>query len=202
MDLNATQTAPMPTLDQMGQVFFASSRAANFDYLCDLNGDGAINFADLQVLRLADSNSRIATQAAVDGDMTDWRLGIGYHRLVTRRIDAFIQLFWDDRDLSFANAMFRGEMTDFDASENGLGATIGLRGKATDRLELSAHVTYSPVMEIDLLAETSSDMLKNKMMAGIGGEFWFTDAFSICAELEKNGDLRAWLIAARYELGN
>lgn len=198
MDVSATQTVPYPTLDEMGAAFFTSPGAENWDGLCDLNGDGANNFLDLQMLSLADSDSRVASRAVFDGDMKDWSLGIGYNGMLTRKVGAYAQLFWQTRDLNLGNALFIGENQDLSTSENGVGATVGIRGQLGKRFELSGHVTYSPVSKMNLLAGLGAEILSDGVLFGIGGEFSFTDTFSICAGVDGDSHVRAWLLGMRY----
>ena len=199
MDVNATQTMSYPTLGEMRSAFLTTPGAANWDGFCDLTGDGMVNFLDLKVLKEASGDTRIASHAAVDGDLTDWRIGVGYNKLLATKVSGYAQVFWDDRNLDLGNALFMGERKDFGANDNGFGASVGLRGKVTDRFELTGHATYTPVGDINMLAETDADMLRSDTLFGIGSEFWFTDAFSIAAEVEGDGDVRAWLIAARFQ---
>jgi hypothetical protein len=201
MDLNATHTVPMPTLDEMRAAFFARPEAENWDGPCDLNEDGMINAIDLGLLKLA-GDSRIADRVAVGGDMKTWRIGVGYNALITPRVGAYTQVFWDARDLDSDTATFMDETGDIDTHASGFGATVGLRGRVTNNFELAGHVTYTPVGDVNLLAATRAGTISDDTLLGIGGEYWVNDALSIVAEVEGDGDVRSWLFGARYAIGH
>lgn len=197
LDANATHTVSMPTIDEMKSAFLAQPGDANWDGLCDLTGDGKVDLHDLSALAHADTDGSYAELA---GDMTDWKVGIGYNAMITRNIGGYAQLFWDNRDVDLGSAPFMGKTRAFGANDNGVGVALGLRGKVTDRLQLTGHATYSPVGEVNMLAATSGDMLSGDTLVGIGGEYWITDALSFVTEIEGDGDVRSWLVALRYQM--
>lgn len=200
MDLNATQTVPYPTLDQMRDAMFATDVNESWDQSCDLNDDGMVNFQDLEVLANADGDTRVAQQVAADGELTTWRLGMGYNQMLRPKIGAYGQLFLDIREIEHDSIAFAGGR-DFDANASGIGATFGLQGKMTSRLELEGWVTYSPVGEVDMLGRTDDDMLQDETLIGLGGEFWVTDNASIFAQVEGYSDIRAWSVGTRMGFG-
>ena len=204
LDLKATQTVGLPSLDSMRDAFMGTPDAENWDALCDLNEDGIVNYGDLAWLKAAIANgetSRIASEAATDGDMSDWRIGFGYNRMLATGLNGYAEVFWHGRDLDFGETHFMGRATDFGATDNGIGATLGLRSQVTERLQLSGRVTYTPVGDIDILATDGDDRLRDDMLYGVGGEFWFNDTFSVLAEVEGDGEAQTWLLAARYQIG-
>ena len=201
MDVHATHTMPYPTLDEMRAAFFSTSAAQTWDVHCDLNNDGTVNFADLQILYNADGDTRVAQDVSLDGDLTSYRFGIGYNRMLRPKIGTYGRLFMDVRDIDHGTAIAFAGGRDFDATANGVGATLGLRGRLNTRLELDGWVSYSPVAQIDMLGKTDAEMLQDETLIGLAGEFRVTDKASIFARVEGYSDIRAWAIGTRVGIG-
>lgn len=202
MDVHATQTTPYPSLDEMRAAMFSTGADQTWDTHCDLNDDGMVNFLDLQILYNADGDTRVAQDVSLDGDLTSYRFGIGYNQMLRPTIGTYARLFMDVRDIDHgAGIAFAGDR-DFDANANGVGATLGLRGRLNTRLELDGWVSYSPVAQIDMLGKTDSEMLQDETSIGLAGEFWVTDKASIFARIEGYSDIRAWAIGTRVGIGS
>jgi len=202
LDLDALHRVSMPTLAEMQNAFYTTPGMESWDAPCDLNGDGMINAVDLGLLKAAGAEPRIAEAVTVDGNLRDWRVGLGVNGLLTQRVSGYAQLFWEDRNVDFDKAFFAGEVRDASAADNGFGATVGARGKVTDKFELTGNVTFTPVGDIDLLADTSAGRLNSNTVVGVAGQYWFTDTFSMMAGVEGDNDIRAWTLGVRYDLGN
>ncbi len=205
LDLNATHTRAYPSLDAMTAAFFTTPEFEAWDAACDLNDDAMINFSDLAMLKEATelgNDTWVESYAEADGDLTDLRLGVGYNTMLAPKVGAFAQVFWDSRDLDFASAQFMGENRDFGTDDNGIGAAVGLRGKVTDKLELNGRVTYTPDGDLNMLAETQSSVFSDDTLLAFGGTYNFTQAFSMSAEVEGDGDVQAYWIGARLTNGD
>ena len=83
-----------------------------------------------------------------------------------------------------------------------MGVCDCLLGLLAQRFELTGEVTYTPIGDVDLLAATSAGRLGNDVLYGVGGEFWLTDTFSVRAATQGDGDVRAWTLGVRYDIGN
>lgn len=150
--------------------------------------------------------------ASSSGDVTDWRAGIGYNAYMTERVSGFVRVSWDSREIDFASmSVTMNDLStmlspsdivgDIDSGisidRDGLGASIGLRGSVTDRLELNAHVRYSEVGGIDLMAESDNDVITDNTLFGVGAVVEVTDTFSLSGEVEAGDDVTAWAVFAR-----
>lgn len=107
-----------------------------------------------------------------DLDFTAYRLGAGYHTELASGVDGIAEITYDSIDGG--------------TSETGFGLKFGLRGMASDDLELNGHVRYTSVDTIN-----TSDTL-----IGVGAAYSFNDQFAVTFGYE-SGDVGNWAVGLR-----
>lgn len=113
-----------------------------------------------------------------DVDFDQLSLGGGFHAPVTDNVD-FVA--------NFVYVRVEASAGGFDADDDGLGMSIGLRGFAADRLELAGFIDY---VDLDDSGDDTS----------IRGQAWysFTREFALGFDLSSGDDVTTYGIGARY----
>ena len=124
-------------------------------------------------------------------DFTTVRAGVGLKWSLTPKTDIYGALSFDSTDFDFGS--FAGE--NFDADDQNVGATLGIRSMVTDHIELRAHARYTEVGDVDLnTGEFNADTL---FSVGIGYEL--IRGLSITGDYE-SGQFSNWNIGFRLDL--
>lgn len=105
-------------------------------------------------------------------DVSQMRIGAGYHRELSNGVDGIAELTLDNIDGG--------------TSESGFGLKFGLRGMATEALELNGHLRYTSVDSV-----SSSDTL-----LGVGLAWGFSDNMALTFGYE-TGDISGWGVGFR-----
>lgn len=124
-----------------------------------------------------------ATGFDFDVDLDELTIGGGFHTSLTDKVDFVANLAWVQFDVS----------TPFgSADEDGIGASIGLRGMATPNFELAGAIQY-----VDLGSDAGDD-------TSIIGEAWysFTPQFAVGVNLGLGDDITRYGLGARVYFGN
>lgn len=150
----------------------------------DVDGDG---FAIRGSVELSEdwfmlvSYSTIDFDFGVDGDTL--QLGGGYHTAISDRADLFVTLSYLRAEAS-ANG-FSSE------SDDGIGMRVGLRGKASDRVELEGSLGYA-----DLGGGNDGTSF------GVGALYEFTPTVSGGVTFDFEEDVTAFGVGVRFYFGN
>lgn len=116
-------------------------------------------------------------------DYDEMSLGLGYHAPISERADVFASL-------SFVRA--EASIEGFEPQkEDGYGLSVGVRGMATENVELAASVGY-----VDL-----GDGADGTAFA-LGALYNFTDNFAVGVEVDLDEDATAYGLGARFYFGN
>jgi hypothetical protein len=110
-----------------------------------------------------------------DVDATLWRVGIGSHRRVSDKIHAFSELTFENAEVGAGIGS---------ADDSGYGFRFGLRGMATDSLELNGGIRYIDVGSTDTLL-------------GFGAVLSIGERFALTTSYE-DGDDSFYTFGARY----
>lgn len=146
--------------------------------------------SDIDVAALV-SNAQGQFPAEDEFDFTTVRGGVGYKYSWTPKTDLYGALSYDSTDFDFGS--FAGE--DFDADDQDVGVTFGIRSMVTDEIELRAHARYTGVGDVDATTgEFDSDTL---FSVGFGYEL--IRGLSITGDYE-SGEFSNWNIGFRLDL--
>lgn len=104
------------------------------------------------------------------------RVGAGYNIALNPQVDMVGRLGW-----SFTKASVSGLGS---AKDDGVFGQVGVRGMATDVLEVNAFLTY--------------DDTEDKVSADIGAVYNFTPAFGATAGYTYSSNLQTWNLGVRY----
>lgn len=123
------------------------------------------------------------SQTSFDGgiDYDQLAVGAGYHVGMSERTDLYVGLLYVAAEASVGNGS---------ADENGLGATMGIRGLITDKFELQGDVTY-----IDLGGGIDGTSV------GVMGRYSFTPAFAGTLNLGFDEDATNYGVGVRFYFG-
>lgn len=137
------------------------------------------------------SNSQGQFPAADEFDFTNIRGGVGVKWSLTTTTDVVATVSYDNLDFDFGS--FAGE--NFDVSDSGVGATIGVRSLVTDDVELRANVRHAGVGDFELnTGESDSDTL-----FGVGFGYELIRGLAITGDYE-SGEFSSWNIGFRLDL--
>ena len=146
--------------------------------------------SDIDVAALV-SNAQGQFPAEDEFDFTSIRAAVGIKWSLTPKTDIYGALSFDSTDFDFGS--FAGE--DFDADDQDVGVTLGIRSMVGDRVELRAHARFSGVGDIDIsTGEFDSDTL---FSVGFGYEL--IRGLSITGDYE-SGLFSNWNIGFRLDL--
>lgn len=104
------------------------------------------------------------------------RVGAGYNIPLNSQFDVVGRLGWSFAKFSENNA--------FSIKDDDVFGQIGVRGMATDTLEVNAFMTY--------------DNLEEKVSADVGAVYNFTPQFGATAGYTYSSDLETWNLGLRY----
>lgn len=104
------------------------------------------------------------------------RVAAGYNMPLNSQVDVVGRLGWSFAKLSASNIG--------SAKDDGVFGQVGVRGMATDALELNGFLTY--------------DDVEDKVSVDVGGVFNFTPAISASAGYTYSSNLQTWNIGLRY----
>jgi hypothetical protein len=110
-----------------------------------------------------------------DAGFTLWRLGMGYHAALNGSVQGFTEVTYETMEVSILG---------FSADENGYGVRLGLRGMATDSLELTGGLRYVDAGASDTLVS-------------LGAVLNVSDTIALTANYE-DGDSSFWGVGARF----
>lgn len=148
------------------------------DSFGDIDGDG---FGIGGSLELSDSFHAFASYGTADFDfnvdLDTLTVGGGYHSPMTDSVDLVAEIAYVQVDASALG---------FSADDDGFGASIGLRGKTTDRVELEGFVDY---VNLDDAGDDTS----------FRGAAWYAinDSFSVGLQLGFGDDATSYGIGGR-----
>ena len=137
------------------------------------------------------SNAQGLFPAQDEFDFTAVRGGVGIKWSWTSDTDIYGALSYDSTDFDFGS--FAGE--DFDADDQDLGVTVGIRSIIRDKVELRAHARYSGVGDIDL----NTKRFDADTLFGIGFGYELIRGLSITGDFE-SGEFSNWNIGFRLDL--
>jgi len=132
-------------------------------------------FASYNVGEIEDSTSSV--------DLDTWNVGLGYNTPVSDKIDLVARLSYEYIELSAPGLI--------SVDDNGIGASVGLRMAATDKLEVDAGISY-----VDY-----SDGGDNTAFGG-GVLYSFTDTFALGASVSFDDDATGYNVGGRFYFGN
>ncbi len=116
-------------------------------------------------------------------DLDTWNVGLGYNTSLSDRIDLVVGLSYEYIELSAANLI--------SIDDDGIGASVGLRMAATEKLEVNAGISY-----IDF-----SDGGDNTSFGG-GALYSFTETFALAASVSFDDDATGYNVGGRFYFGN
>jgi len=150
----------------------------------DVDGDGYGVNASFEI---GDHMFGFATYAKSDFDfgvdMDQWQAGLGYHTGVTDNTDFFISAAYVDAKVSASG------LGSF--SEDGYGASVGIRSNVSDLIELFGEVAY-----VDLGSGSDDTAV------GAGICFNFTESFALALSASAGSDITTYGAGARIYFGN
>jgi hypothetical protein len=124
-------------------------------------------------------------------DFTTVRAGVGLKWSLTHKTDIFGALSFDSTDFDFGS--FAGE--NFDADDQDVGVTLGIRSMFKDKIELRAHVRHTGVGDVDL----NTGIFDSDTLVGLGFGFELIRGLSITGDYE-SGEFSNWNIGFRLDL--
>ena len=137
------------------------------------------------------SNAQGQFPADDEFDFTSVRGGIGLKWSLTPKTDIYGALSYDSTDLDFGS--FAGE--NFDADDQAVGVTLGIRSMFSDEIELRAHARHTGVGDVDL----NTGLLDADTLFGVGFGYELVRGLSIIGDYE-SGELSNWNIGFRLDL--
>ena len=150
----------------------------------DIDGDG---FSIGGSFELGDNMHVFADYGSTDFDLgidlNELSIGVGFHTVLTPTLDFVANLAYLRRDAE-ANGFSL-------ADDSGFGAEIGVRARASDRLELAGFIQYAD------LGDGGDD-------TSLRGEAWyrFTENFALGLNVGAAEDVLRYGIGARFYFGN
>ena len=116
-----------------------------------------------------------------DVDLDEIQLGGGFHAPLTNNVDFVANFAW---------VRFEIDSPIGGVDDDGIGASIGLRGMVTDRFELAGFVNY---IDLDDGGDDTS----------VGGQAWysFTENFALGFQASASDDITRYGIGARLYFG-
>lgn len=112
--------------------------------------------------------------ARVEFGLTQFNIGLGYRLEATENTDWLLEAEYIDDEISAKGS--DGEMTVSDSfSDNGYRIATGLRGKASEKVELYGKITYSDV-----------DQLGKGAGAQLGAVIGLNDTWGVTAEYQRD----------------
>lgn len=145
---------------------------------------------DIDVAALV-TNDQGQFPAEDEFDYTAIRGGVGLRFPLSFKTDIYSEITFDSLDLDFGS--FAGE--NFDADEQDVGGSIGVRSMLTDDLEVRAYGRYTSVGDIDLNTATFDD----DTLFGAGFGWQIVRGLSIVGDYEA-GEFSSWSIGFRLDL--
>ena len=137
------------------------------------------------------TNAQGVFNAEDEYDFTAFRTGVGLKYSFNTTFDVFAELSYDSMDFDFGS--FAGE--DFDADDQDVGVTIGIRSMFTDEIELRAHARYTGVGDID----ASTGEFDSDTLFSVGFGYELIRGLSITGDYE-SGEFSNWNIGFRLDL--
>ncbi|MGB5687880.1 MAG: porin [Woeseiaceae bacterium] len=116
-------------------------------------------------------------------DLDQLSVGFGYHAGISDRADVFAVLSYVRAEASLSG--FGSE------SDDGFGASVGVRGFVSDSVELAGMISYV-------------DLGDGGDGTSVGGEalYYFTERFAVGLNVEVEEDAMAYGVGARFYFGN
>ena len=146
----------------------------------DVDGDGLAVSGSVE---LGDTMFLTAGYAAQEFDfgvdLDQWAIGLGGHLPISDSVDFVGSISYVDAEV---DTRFGG--TDAD----GYGASIGIRARVAANVELEGGINY---VDLDEAGDDTS--------FGVGGRYYFTEAFALGAGIELSDDVTGWSVGVRYE---
>ena len=124
-------------------------------------------------------------------DLTTIRGGVGFKYSVAFSADVYAELGYDSIDFDFGS--FAGE--DFDADEQNIGGTIGVRSMLNDDIDLRAYARYSEHSDFNM----NGAFFDPGEFYGAGISWEIVRGLSIVADYE-SGDFNSWSLGFRMDL--
>lgn len=124
-------------------------------------------------------------------DMTSVRSGVGMRFPIGFTMDAYAELSYDSMDLDFGSFA----VENFDANDQDIGASVGVRKMFNDDIELRAYARYSSLVDIDL----NTGQFDSGTVIGAGLSWEIIRGISIVGDYE-TGQFAHWTIGFRLDL--
>ncbi len=150
----------------------------------DVDGDGfgiRGSFEINEAFFVALNYSALGFDFGVDLDQLS--AGVGYHGAMSNGTDFFAVLSYLRAEVSASGFG--------SADEDGFGATVGVRGMLTDKVELNGRIGYADLGDG---ADGTS--------FGAGALYSFTDAFALGFDIEIDEDVTLYGLGGRFYFGN
>lgn len=146
----------------------------------DIDGDGlGINgsFGLNDSLHVIAGYTDVDYDFGIDGSVTN--VGLGFNTSLSADLDFVADVSYVDAEIA----------TGFgSADETGYGLGAGVRGRATDRVELEARLGYVDLDDSDTAVQ-------------VGGRYYLSDSFALGAGLTDNDAGLTWTLGLRAEFG-
>jgi hypothetical protein len=126
-------------------------------------------------------------------DLVSSTLGVGYQRELAENFDILAEISYDSVDYDFGS--FAGE--NFDVSDSGVGARVGIRWNPVPQFELSASSRFSPVAKVSL----SSRELESDISFSTGVRWYFFNDLGVGLDYE-SGEVDTVTFSLRFGFGN